>query len=408
MRRAGKPALKAQRQITCFLTPSKPPAVPAPLSSENSPDNLVRASEKRTHEREGEEAAARAGDAPDHLAKRPKCEAAQAAQEVGAPAGQPAQPAAGQAELHDRFQRKLVSGMAITRKERAEEQRQACSTEPAPGAKLTPLEQQVFDLKRQHPGVLLIVEVWPGKGVSGRDWWTGKTRRRCRSMADCPSDDSCRFLLAGMPCAGWGEGCWPWDPRSLPARGGSTGSFTGCPAYDAARQAQNRNGSGFAHSTPHSTTPPLPRPSAATNFVFLARMPRRRLACSMSSPSLTTTTWSLPSRPSACTCTCGAWWRRGTRWAWSGRRRRQPSRPPAPVAPRPFSEPSPSCTPVRRWRWAGMGMGGGGSCVLWLGGCKGGDGGQHKPRQASHARAMARCVQCACPVLRARMCGASE
>lgn len=177
MRRAGKPALKAQRQITCFLTPSKPPAAPAPLPLENSPDNLVRPSEKRAHELEGEEAVERAGDAPDHPAKRPKCEAARDAETVAAPAERPVQHAADQAGLHDRFQRKLVSGMAITRRERAEEQRQACAMEPAPGAKLTPLEQQVFDLKRQHPGVLLIVEV-----VLGR---AGEGDRNCGRLTGC-------------------------------------------------------------------------------------------------------------------------------------------------------------------------------------------------------------------------------
>ncbi|KFM28546.1 DNA mismatch repair protein Msh3 [Auxenochlorella protothecoides] len=100
-----------------------------------------------------------------------------------------------QAVLHDRFQRKLVSGQAATRGERAAEAKQSVTVTgtPPPGAKLTPLEQQVTDLKRQHPGVLLVVECGYKFRFFGED---AETASRILNVFSFPDHN---YLVASIP-----------------------------------------------------------------------------------------------------------------------------------------------------------------------------------------------------------------
>ncbi|KAL6770467.1 hypothetical protein ACKKBF_B31365 [Auxenochlorella protothecoides x Auxenochlorella symbiontica] len=100
-----------------------------------------------------------------------------------------------QALLHDKFQRKLVSGQAATRGERAAEAKQSVTVTgtPPPGAKLTPLEQQVTDLKRQHPGVLLVVECGYKFRFFGED---AETASRILNVFSFPDHN---YLVASIP-----------------------------------------------------------------------------------------------------------------------------------------------------------------------------------------------------------------
>lgn len=161
-RKGARPSAPIQRSITSFLGSKKPPpSEPTPLKQRHA-DNGADKAETLTHA--CEDRPRRSPDRSDGggVAILP-LKRARSDEALPAPQETPSKKRNGpdQALLHDKFQRKLVSGQAATRGERAAEAKQSVTVTgtPPPGAKLTPLEQQVTDLKRQHPGVLLVVEV---------------------------------------------------------------------------------------------------------------------------------------------------------------------------------------------------------------------------------------------------------
>lgn len=151
---------KAQRPITSFLAFKKPP------TKESNAVDLVFCDHDNDKEA-GHRALASARDvsgSPDFptnnapAAKRPRTYATEEASQVPSPAIKPRVPTdEEQTLLHERFQKKLV-GSTCGADTRAAAR--AAALTPLPNAKLTPLEQQVTELKKANPGVLLVVEVW--------------------------------------------------------------------------------------------------------------------------------------------------------------------------------------------------------------------------------------------------------
>eukprot|EP00887_Chlorella_sp_A99_P004262 scaffold15.g4262.t1 len=96
--------------------------------------------------------------------------------------------------LHARFQDKLVEGGGVGRRGGGGATAQV---EPAPGAKLTPLEAQVAALKKANPGVVLAVEVgykFKARGSLGR---TRRSPGRCCTSS--PSQADHNYLVAAVP-----------------------------------------------------------------------------------------------------------------------------------------------------------------------------------------------------------------
>eukprot|EP00873_Tetraselmis_striata_P036058 jgi/Tetstr1/456322/TSEL_004102.t1 len=116
------------------------------------------------------------------------------------PTGPPAATAAPEvaprdAQRHSALQRKLVdNGVPRGGGGRVEGKTAGGGkNHPAPGAKLTPLEQQVVELKRKHPGVLLVVEVGYKMRFFGDDAETASAVCNIMSFPDH------NFLTASIP-----------------------------------------------------------------------------------------------------------------------------------------------------------------------------------------------------------------
>ena len=167
-RKAAGAGAKAQRPITSFLAFKRSPDTPARAAQDSTridkieehDENLLGVSHQNAVCAEKAAAEPQAvGRNNSPVAKRQKV-----ALEEGKPPPAdvilPSRAASNEEErarLHERFQNKLVGGHAAGQEGRAAAR--AAALVPQPHAKLTPLEQQVTYLKRQNPGILLVVEV---------------------------------------------------------------------------------------------------------------------------------------------------------------------------------------------------------------------------------------------------------
>ena len=167
-RKAAGAGAKAQRPITSFLAFKRSPDTPARVAQDSTRIDKIEEHDENllgvSHQNAvcAEKAAAEPqgwGRNNSPAAKRQKV-----ALEEGKPPPAdvllPSRAASNEEErarLHERFQNKLVGGHAAGQEGRAAAR--AAALVPQPHAKLTPLEQQVTDLKRQNPGILLVVEV---------------------------------------------------------------------------------------------------------------------------------------------------------------------------------------------------------------------------------------------------------